>query len=273
MFFRLFNLLRCRFARQIAFVKARLSPAGYMGLHLTLGALVIIGAGWLFGGIAEDVVNGDPLTIVDARVAVWLHAHAAPALTPLMLLITNLHDARGISILAVTLAVLLIRRRDWFWLQALAVVLPGGMLLNVLTKFVFQRARPSFDDPILALGSYSFPSGHVTAATLFYGLLAAYLMTWVAAWRWRVVIAMSAAFIVALVAFTRVYLGVHYLSDVLAAFAQAAAWLAFGLTALDTMRGRRAQRLNRDLQRGGANYCGLKQTPEQSRHPLFKSKR
>lgn len=61
--------LRRRFSRQLAFIRARLSPTGYFGLHLTVGALVLIGAGWLFGGIAEDVVSGDPLTMVDAQVA------------------------------------------------------------------------------------------------------------------------------------------------------------------------------------------------------------
>jgi hypothetical protein len=83
--------LRRRFAPQIAFLHARLSPRSYLGLHLTLGALLLIGASWLFGGIAEDVLTGDPLTIVDVRVADWFHAHATPLLTESMLAITNLH--------------------------------------------------------------------------------------------------------------------------------------------------------------------------------------
>ncbi|MEO8187280.1 MAG: VTT domain-containing protein, partial [Burkholderiaceae bacterium] len=167
--------LRCRFAPQIAFIQARLSPTGYFGLHLTLGALILIGAGWLFGGIAEDVVSGDPLTLVDAQVAAWFHARAVPTLTLSMLVITHLHSIVGVSIGVLLLAVFLIWRRDWYWLLALILVVPGGMLLNVLTKHAFGRARPSFSDPILTLATYSFPSGHVAAATLFYGLLTAFL--------------------------------------------------------------------------------------------------
>jgi membrane-associated phospholipid phosphatase len=106
------------------------------------------------------------------------------------------------------------------------VTVPSGMVLNALTKLAFQRARPSFDNPILTLSSYSFPSGHVAAATLFYGVLAALLIAKTSEWRWRVLILLVAIVLVALVALTRMYLVVHYLSDVMAAFAQALAWLA-----------------------------------------------
>ncbi|MEP7182633.1 MAG: bifunctional DedA family/phosphatase PAP2 family protein [Betaproteobacteria bacterium] len=231
--------VRRRFAPQIAFIQARLSPTGYFGLHLTLGALILIGAGWLFGGIAQDVVAGDPLTLVDAHVAAWFHAHAVPSLTLSMLFISNLHGILGISILTFLLALFLIWKHDWYWLLALALVVPGGTLLNVLMKHAFGRARPSFGDPILTLATYSFPSGHVAAATLFYGLLTAFLIPRISEWRWRVLAVLSAFLIVALVGLSRVYLGVHYLSDVLAAFAEGVAWLALCLTALLTLRRRR----------------------------------
>jgi len=61
--------LQARYAGPIAFVRARLSPHSYLGLQLTLGALVLVGFSWLFGGIAEDVVTGDPLTVVDGSTA------------------------------------------------------------------------------------------------------------------------------------------------------------------------------------------------------------
>jgi membrane protein DedA with SNARE-associated domain/membrane-associated phospholipid phosphatase len=228
-----------RFAPQIAFIHARLSPTGSFGLNLTLGALILIGAGWLFGGVAEDVVSGDPLTVVDAHVAAWFHAHAVPMLTHSMLLITHLHGIWGIIILSLMLASFLTWKREWDWLLALVLVEPGGILLNVLTKYAFGRARPSFDEPILTLTTYSFPSGHVAGSTLFYGLLAAFIVTRVEAWRWRVLVALLAFLIVAMVALSRVYLGVHYLSDVLAALAESIAWLTLCLTAIHTWRSRR----------------------------------
>lgn len=230
-----------RFAPQIAFVQARLSPQSFMGLSLTLGALVLIGASWLFGGIAEDVLTGDPLTVVDGQVANWFHAHATPVLTPLMLMITNVHGIAGISSFILVVAIFLTWKRDWYWLKALGIIVPGGMLLNVMTKYAFQRTRPHFEDAILALTTYSFPSGHVAGATMFYGVLAAYVVTHVSKWRWRVLIVLCAFLLVVLVALSRIYLGVHYLSDVLAAFAEGVAWLALCLTALHTLQQHRAR--------------------------------
>jgi membrane protein DedA with SNARE-associated domain/membrane-associated phospholipid phosphatase len=226
--------LRRRFAPQITFVQARLSPQGYFGAQMTAGALLLIGASWLFGGISEDVLTGDPLTIVDLNVAEWFHAHATPLVTQFMMVFTNLHGVVAISSYAALLALYLVWKRDWYWLGCLGATVPGGMLLNVLMKFAFQRARPSFDNPLLTLPTYSFPSGHVAGTALFYGVLGAMLVSKITAWRWRVFIVFAAIALVLLVALSRVYLGVHYLSDVLAAFAEAVAWLSLCLMGIHT---------------------------------------
>jgi undecaprenyl-diphosphatase len=238
------DALRDRFAPQIAFVRARLSPEGYLGLRLTVGAILLIGASWLFGGVAEDVIAGDPLTIVDVDVAQWLHARATPRLNQWMLAITHLHGIVAISTYMVLTALYLVWKRDWYWLLCLGVTIPSGMVVNALTKLAFQRARPSFDNPILALSTYSFPSGHVTGVTLFYGVMAAMLIAKVNAWRWRLFVVFAVFALVVLVALTRMYLGVHYLSDVIAGFAEALAWLALCLTGIHTFSEYRAVRKN-----------------------------
>jgi membrane-associated phospholipid phosphatase len=226
--------LHLRLAPQLAFIQARLAPGGYLGLQLTLGALTLLGASWLFGGIAEDVLSGDPLTQLDLQVAQWFHVHATAPVTRAMLVLTHLHDPSSVITAVLLLALLLAWRRNWYWLIAVALCVPLGMGLNVLMKYAFQRARPSFDDPLLMLTTYSFPSGHVAGATLFYGVLAALLVTRITQWRWRLLIVLAALFMVLMVALTRLYLGVHYLSDVLAAFAEAVAWLALCMTGLHT---------------------------------------
>jgi membrane-associated phospholipid phosphatase len=234
-----------RFSPQIAFVRARLSPEGYLGLRLTLGAIVLVGASWLFGGVAEDVISGDPLTFVDVEVANWLHAHATPLMNQWMLAITHLHGIIAISTYLLLTGLYLGWKRDWYWLLCLGVTVPSGMVVNVLMKLAFARARPIFDNPILTLSTFSFPSGHVAAATLFYGVVAAMLIAKTGAWRWRAFIVLAALALVALVALTRMYLGVHYLSDVIAAFAGALAWLSLCLIAIHTYSGYRAIRRNR----------------------------
>lgn len=225
---------RRRFAPQIAFVKARLSPRSHLGLNLTLGALALIGASWLFGGIAEDVVTGDPLTIVDVEVANWFHARATPSVTRIMLAITQANGPTAITLYVVFAALYLIWKRDWYWLTCLLVVVPAGALLNVLMKYAFHRARPSYEHPLLSLTSYSFPSGHAAGSMLFYGVVAAYLISKVRPWRSRVAIVLCAFAFVLLTALSRVYLGVHYLSDVLAGMAEAVAWLSLCLTGIHT---------------------------------------
>lgn len=216
----------------------RPSALGQVWLRLTLGALTFLGAVWLFGGIAEDVVNADPLTLFDAQVATWLHAHPMPVVTRVMLLISATHGVMGISIGTVLLASWWLRKRDWYWLTAVAAAVPGGMLLNVLAKHAFTRARPVFGDPFVVLSSYSFPSGHVAGTTLLYGVATAFLVTHLQAWQWRVLVVLLAMLMISLVALSRLYLGVHYVSDVLAAFAEGVAWLALCFTLLNALRRR-----------------------------------
>lgn len=228
------NALRHRYASQIAFVQARLSPQNYLGLQLTTGATVLIGASWLFGGITEDVITGDPLTLVDLQVAQWFHAHSTERLTRAMLAVTHMHDTISITVATVLITAYLAWKRNWYWLLCVNMAVPFGMLLNIVMKYAIHRARPSFDNPLVVLTTYSFPSGHVAGATLFYGVMAAMLMTKINAWRWRVMVVLLAITLVALVALTRVYLGAHYLSDVLAAFAEGIAWLTLSLTGMHT---------------------------------------
>jgi len=106
----------------------------------------------------------------------------------------------------------------------------GAMLLNLALKGAYERARPHFDDPLVTLGTYSFPSGHTTAAVAFYGVMAAFLVSRFYDRRLRAAIVASAIVMIALVAFSRLYLGAHYLSDVLAAVCSSTAWLVLCLS-------------------------------------------
>ncbi len=211
---------------------APLSPRARLGVHLASGALLLIAAAWLFGAIAEDVVTSDRLTRQDADVAQWLHTHGNAALTRFMLVVTNLHSTVAVSIYTAIAAMTLARGRRWRWLITLLLCSGGGLALNVLMKLAFHRARPVFDDPLLTLTSYSFPSGHVAASTIFYGLIVCWCFTRTPRLALRAVVVAAAILLVALVAFSRMYLGVHYLSDVGAAFAEGIAWLTLCLGSL-----------------------------------------
>lgn len=201
-------------------------------MPITIGLVFVVSAIGLFGYVAMAVVNGGPLTIADVHVARWLHARSSPPMTQAMLVVTHLHDTIPITIAVALGAVYLALKRNWYWLLCVGATVPIGMLLNVALSHTFQRARPIFDDPLLLMTTYSFPSGHVAGATLFYGVLAALLVSRTHNQQWRIAIVLAAGAMVGFVALTRLYLGVHYLSDILAAFAEGIAWLAICLTSI-----------------------------------------
>jgi membrane-associated phospholipid phosphatase len=209
-----------------------LSPPARLGTQLAVGALVLLLAAWLFGATAEDVVHGDRLTALDGAIAQWLHRRTEVPLTRVLLVVTDLHSTVAIACYAAIAGVWFAWRRQWRELATVVVAIGGGLALNVLMKHVFQRARPTFDEPLLTLASYSFPSGHVAASTIFYGLVVAWIFARTSRPLWRALAVVGALAMIALVAFTRMYLGLHYLSDVVAAFAEGVAWLAICLSAL-----------------------------------------
>jgi membrane-associated phospholipid phosphatase len=232
------NILE-RWVPRFTWLHARLSPGSYFGLQLTCGVLVFVGAAWLFGGIAEDVVTGDPLTVFDLQVERWLRSRQVPWLTAFSSVVSRSHEWPGVSAATMLFFLYLLWRRHWRWVVTLMCAVPFGMALNTLLKLAFHRARPTLSDLAAALHSYSFPSGHVMAATLLYATAAAYLAARLPPWRYHVLVVLVALSLIAMVAFSRVYLGVHYLSDVLAAAAAGVAWLAFCQVAVNALWHRR----------------------------------
>jgi undecaprenyl-diphosphatase len=232
------------FGPAIAFLRRRLSPEGYLGLYLTIGVAVLIGACWVFGEITEDVITGDPLTLVDRRVAAIFNANATPLRNKIMFAISFFGSGTFLGTAGSAGGVYLIWRRSWYRLLALLLVVPGGAMIDVVIKHLIQRQRPVFENPIATLNSYSFPSGHTMGATLFYGLMAALAMRELQGWKPKGGAFLGAVVIVLSVGFSRIFLGLHYLSDVLGAMAAGVAWLALCLTAVETFRRGREKRLS-----------------------------
>jgi undecaprenyl-diphosphatase len=158
-----------------------------------------------------------------------------------MQVVTGFASPLWVTCVAVVLGFFMWWKRCWYRLLALTLAIPGGMALLPLLKMAFHRRRPSFEDAISIFQGYSFPSGHTMAATLLYGLLAVFAVQAFDAWR-RCAWAVLGAFVmVLLIGFSRVYLGAHYLSDVLGAVAAGLAWLALSVTAVDTLRQSRSR--------------------------------
>jgi len=220
----------------------RISSNKSSALYLTLCLLALLATVWLFGAIAEDVATSEPLTIVDLRFSTWLHTHSLPALTFFLRVVTDLHALSFVGVVTVAICAYWWKKgiRDWVFVFMAAVF--GGMLLNLSLKRLFLRARPQWDNPILTLTSYSFPSGHTMLATVFYGTLCGFLLSRSHNLRTRVFAISIPLIMVPLVGFSRIYLGVHYLSDVLGAMAEGLAWLAVCLIAAETLQRRRSRK-------------------------------
>jgi undecaprenyl-diphosphatase len=175
-------------------------------------------AALIFVWLAFAVVNGQTVA-VDSSVRQAIHSFATPALTGLMLGFTFIGTTAFIALigaLCVWRLIKMSRLRDAIWL--IAVQIGANLLLQIL-QFAFHRPRP---DPFFGLpkpASYSFPSGHALLSTVFY-LSLAILMTRNPAIR------AAAALLAFLIGFSRVYLGLHYPTDVLAGFAAGAFWLS-----------------------------------------------
>ncbi|MHA4870536.1 phosphatase PAP2 family protein [Duganella sp. PWIR1] len=200
---------------------------------------LLLAAGLVFHELAEAVMGQETITVLDLQVAHWFNAHAFEPVTGFMLAISNMHSVAGMALLLGLLTFYLWRRQAYYWLLALMFAVPGGMLLNVVLKHIFQRTRPVFEEPLVTLATYSFPSGHTTAATCFYGMLVSYLVIARPAWSVRLGTVSFCLTMVLLVAFSRVYLGAHYVSDVLAGMAESVAWLSVCITGVSTLRRRR----------------------------------
>src|SRR3954462_1819972 len=188
-------------------------------------------AGALFLAIAWNVTARTALVALDGRIATWLHGHGSRPLTIFFLAVTNLHSPAAMAAWSLIFAGLLARMREWYWILTLAASVAGGMLVNTFLKSSYERLRPHFDNPLLVLESFSFPSGHTAGAVLFYGVLAAFLVSRFYDPRRRAAVVAAAMLAVVLVAFSRMYLGAHYLSDVVAAACSSAVWLVLCLSA------------------------------------------
>jgi undecaprenyl-diphosphatase len=196
-----------------------------MTVELALGLLLSLGVIVLFAQIVDEVVIEGESRRFDETVLLWINAHSPGWLDEPMRLITAL-GYYWVVLPLLGLAVYAFYRKGARISAALLLVAAiGSSVLTDVLKSVFQRARPELFDSGYTTSGYSFPSGHATLAVGFYGTLTL-LIAWRLRgfWRWTVVVA--GVVFVLLIGFSRLYLGVHYPTDVIAGFLAAPLWVS-----------------------------------------------
>jgi undecaprenyl-diphosphatase len=231
--------LRQRYPRVWRLVAARLTPQHYLGLHLSVGLAVSASALLFFGAIAEGVLDREMLAVFDDRVTSTLRAHATPTGTAAIAALTRLGGVHALFVLGVIVAALLALARKRTLVTGWLAALIGAGVLDQVLKPLFERPRPDGALEILRYESWSFPSGHAMASLIAYGMLAYVAILFVRSPVLRQVIVGCALLLVLAIGFSRLYLGVHYFTDVVGGFAAGAVWLSACISGMEVARRRR----------------------------------
>jgi len=201
-----------------------LDPSRPEARALLLIGTLLIGSTWLFLGILEDVVTGDPLVRADQGLYQLMQGLRTPWGDKLMVFATELGDGMVIALVAAAVLAWLTWCRNWraakYWVAAIGF----GQIAATALKLILQRPRPMIGD-YGVFSSYAFPSGHATMSTVAYGFLAVLVGRALSPlYRW-IPYALATLFVGA-VALSRLYLGAHWLSDVLGGLSLGLAWVS-----------------------------------------------
>ena len=216
------------------FWEARFRRDQFSGLPLSLLSLAFLYALALFLGVIEDLLMSDPIVTVDVQLHNLLQVFRSPEFVPYMLWITVLGKAE-IIISATLIASLLL----WLYKRSVYILpfwctLAGSMLFNTLGKLAFHRPRPELS--VYTEHSFSFPSGHATIAVTFYGFLIYMLWAQMGKWQQKVNLLFTGLCIILAIGASRIYLGVHYLSDVWGGYLLGLLWLIVGISMTEWLK-------------------------------------
>ncbi|WAJ34448.1 phosphatase PAP2 family protein [Arthrobacter sp. FX8] len=214
-------------------VSKAVGPHGALILTLLVGAVLAASLTAIFAQVYEAVVEADGVAGLDHPVLDFAKSIRSPAADTLVTAYTDIGGTIGMPILAVTaLAVLTIRRRSWTPGILIVIAGAGSLLMTIAGKQLIGRTRPPLTDAVPPYEhSASFPSGHSLNAVVIAGIVAYLIILRLKSRRARTLAITTAALFALTIGLSRVFLGHHWLTDVLAAWTLGAAWLTIVITA------------------------------------------
>lgn len=224
-----------------SFLRGRVTREAFIGLPLTILAVAFILILALFGGITEDVINADPIVRLDARVAAFFATYREPGLAEVFVWLTLLAKGQVVGAIAVAAGAIFLLWGERHRIVPLLVTVLGAEATMQAVKRLVDRPRPGLEFAYYLEKSFSFPSGHATQAMALYGFLVYALARAARTWTRRVPIILAGLLVVLSVGLSRMYLGVHYLSDVLGGYLVGLLWLIIGIALAEFLRSRPSQ--------------------------------
>lgn len=219
-------------------LRTRLPPTVLVALPIAAGFAVIVFGGWVFAEVADEIGAEEDMGRADQALTNALRESVPLPVLRIFALLTHLGDTLTLTLLCIAVAASLAAIRRHGLALGWVFTVAGGGLLNWSLKQVFERIRPVHDHGLVLEDGFSFPSGHSSGSLVAYGMLA-YLALRVLPPRWHLPAAMTAVALAVTVGASRVFLRVHFASDVLAGFASGAAWLAVCVASIEFTRWRR----------------------------------
>jgi undecaprenyl-diphosphatase len=209
---------------------------GAVGVLGLAGLAMILVFGSAFAALADEVMEGDTQRM-DEAVLLWMNRHASTSLTSLALDVTALGAGTLVFLVAVVASVFLWASRHRYSALLLWVAILGSWVINASLKLFFDRPRPNlFPWRVPHAGLSSFPSGHSMGAVVCYATLAYLVARLVKSRFLRHFTFAVAAVVIVSIGLSRMYVGVHYPTDVLAGFAMGLAWAAFCAVMIEALR-------------------------------------
>lgn len=217
-----------RHPRFFSFIKQRFDLAKFSGLTLTLLVLIGLYIISLLAGIAEDIVNSDIVVAADLRVANLLFYFRNLAVLKFFFAVSVLGKTAVVIAAAVLFSIFLWLAGKRIYILAWWLILAGSQGFTFLGKIIFHRPRPTVASYLET--SASFPSGHASIAVVLFGFIIYVAWRSAVKKKIRLLITLAGLLIILLIGFSRLYLGVHFVSDVWAGYLVGLLWLAIGIS-------------------------------------------
>lgn len=224
-----FSALESRSPKFSRFLRNRFNTSTWKGTALSFLSFFLIFLLLAYAGVVNEILQSDPIAFADKSLEKILRFFRDPRYTVFFVWVTFLVEKKAAFALTLAAVALLYAYNKRTYIIPLLAALFGQSIFVYVTKQIVERVRPDGFDPLFAGHSFSFPSAHAAFAFVFFGFLAYAAIRNLSSWQTKTNAIFAGILIIFFIGLSRLYLGVHYLSDVLGGYLAGAIWLIVGI--------------------------------------------